>query len=436
MERTNPIGRGLRHRSVVTRNISLDFKDNFRSDDPRTRKPYSSEKQRPQSTLGTSPYRRKPIERSFLPVLIQDKRIEALPDTNATCNVITEQFAQSIGAHIDRSAARQCAFTNAIGLQSRSVGETSLQVAFPDNPLKTWQCTFAVIQNCPESLVFGDRFLRVVTETVTKFRHRLKKAISTLAKRTWRLMHMQYPRQKLECFIDSGRVLANADTGSDVDLVSFNYAKLRGWDVDPLPHDEGFVILSDGTIAKVFGHVDVDLFLRGTINKGKRFYVLDGLISDVVLGDTTVDELDVFNAHIDSFVDLGEVEEVEDFFMIEWVQRLDKFEAHVDRLLVTHSTATGSPVAAPINTWGRIYRAAKRQGGREVDYKPEEIKAELRRRLQDLDIIEIQLSSQSSKKMETLVGNELRREQADDRARKTRYRELRFRILRSISDLP
>ncbi|KAI1170637.1 hypothetical protein F4777DRAFT_105571 [Nemania sp. FL0916] len=396
---------------------------------------YSLEKQRPLSSLGTNPYRRKPIERSFLPVIIDEKCIEALPDTNATCNVIAEQFAQSIGAHIDRSVTRQYVFTNAIGIQSRSVGETSLKVAFPDNPLKTWQCKFAVMPNCPEGLVFGDHFLRTVTETITKFRHRLKKAISTLAKRTWRLLHMQYPRQKLECFINSSPVLANADTGSDVDLVSLNYAKLRGWDIDPLPYDEGFVILSDGTIAKVSGHVDVDLFLRGTNNESKRFYVLDGLVSDVVLGDTTLDELDVFNEHIDLFVDLDELEEGEDFFIIEWVERLNKIEAEVDCLLQgTPSTEIRSPVA-PLKFWDRLYHVVKRRGGRKIDQRPKDIITELRRRLQDLDSIDAQLSSLSSKKMETLVGQELRNEQENDKAREKQYCDLRGKILGCIRDL-
>ncbi|KAI0508640.1 hypothetical protein F5B22DRAFT_386233 [Xylaria bambusicola] len=47
----------------------------------------------------------RPIERSFLPVLIGGKRIDGLPDTNATRNAMTEQLAKTLGARIDRSAA-------------------------------------------------------------------------------------------------------------------------------------------------------------------------------------------------------------------------------------------------------------------------------------------------------------------------------------------
>ncbi|KAI0508639.1 hypothetical protein F5B22DRAFT_386203 [Xylaria bambusicola] len=276
-----------------------------------------------------------------------------------------------------------------------------------------------------------------MTETVTRFRHRLKKAVSDLARRTWRLMYMQRPRQKLECLVDSERVFANADTGSDIDLVSHEYAKFRGWDITRLPDDEGFVVLSDGTTAKVFGYVDADLRVQGHATGERRFYVLDGLVSDVILGDPTLDELDVFNAYVDSFVDLKDVSTAEDFYMIEWVERLNELEAKVDDLLsATHGTATGPLVAAPIRKWGRFLGAAKRRGGLKVDHKPGDIKAELRRRLQDLDGVEDQLSSLSLKRMERLVGNELRREQSDNEARKARYCELRIKILTAIRDLP
>ncbi|KAI1160101.1 hypothetical protein F5B18DRAFT_540887 [Nemania serpens] len=402
---------------------------------------YSPEKQRARAAFGTKPLHRQPIERSFLPVLVGGKHIAALPDTNATCNVMTEQLAQSMGAYIKRSAAHTCVFTNAVGVQSRSVGETSLQVSFPDDPLKSWQCTFAVVQNCPEGLVFGDHFLRIVTETVTKFRHRLTKAVSGLARRTWRLMHMQRPRQKLGCLVDSELVFANADTGSDVDLVSLEYARFRGWDITCLPVDEGFVILSDGTIAKVLGYVDADLRVGGIATGERRFYVLDGLVADIILGDATLDELDVFNVHVRSFVDLEEVDGIEDFYMIEWVERLNKLETEVDRLLA-HGAGTGagtgaSVVAAPRNTWDRLCRAAaRRRVGLKVDHKPDDVKAELRRRLQDLDSVEYHLSSRSSKRIEGLVGDKLRREQLDNEARKARYCGLRTKILTSIHGLP
>lgn len=276
--------------------------------------------------------RNRPRERSFLPVLIKGRRFDGFPDTNSTRNVMTEAFALSVGAEIDRTTAGRAIFTNAIGEKMSSVGRTSLTVAFPDNPGKSWSCQFQVVQDCPEALVFGDNFLRVLTETLTKFRHRLKKAAVSGIKRMWRLLQMDMPQQKLECHIDSQLAFANMDTGSDVDLVSLEYAESRGWDISYLPSDEGYVMLSNGTMKKVTGYVDTWLNLGEDVSK-RRFYVLEGLVSDVVLGDGTLEDLDVFNKYVDLFVDSDDQVKVDAFHMIEWIERYDNVERDVETLL-------------------------------------------------------------------------------------------------------
>jgi hypothetical protein len=73
-------------------------------------------------------------------------------------------------------------------------------------------------------------------------------------------------------------------------------------------------------VVKVFGFVDVSLGLKGHVPRS-RFYVLDWLVCDVLLdvllGDYTLENLDVFNKHVESFIDLEEANEVDDFYMIE-----------------------------------------------------------------------------------------------------------------------
>ncbi|KAH9908476.1 hypothetical protein F4778DRAFT_776773 [Xylariomycetidae sp. FL2044] len=369
---------------------------------------------------------RRPRERSFLPVVVGDKVIDAFPDTNATCNVMTKNFALSHNVPIKRSLGRQRIFTNAVGQQSTSIGEASLRVSFPDEPTKSWLCNFAVAQKCPEGLVFGDHFLRTVTETVTRFRHRLKKSVSSL-KKVWRLMHMERPRQKLHCHVDAEPVFANTDTGSDVDIVSLEYARHRDWDITRLPNDEGFVILSDGSLVKITGYVDANLRVAGKA-KEKRFYVLKGLVTDVILGDDTLDELDVFNKHAESFVDLDDADAVEDFYMIEWVERLSRIEREVDDILAQNG---GQPqvAAAPRNTWSRF--ASARLRTRDSARAPSNyaITTELRRRLERLDSVEDQLDTEALERMKDLQGAELLREQQDSAARKAKYRQLRTKLL-------
>lgn len=113
-------------------------------------------------------------ERSFLPINLNGKTIDAVPDTMSSENIITESYARRIGAIMDRRQASRHTFTNACGKPFQSLGETTIEVSFPDDPFKTWKCKFAVLKRCAASLVMGDPFLRM-TKTLTKFRYRLRR---------------------------------------------------------------------------------------------------------------------------------------------------------------------------------------------------------------------------------------------------------------------
>ena len=105
---------------------------------------------------------------------------------------------------------------------------------------------------------------------------------------------MDAPRRVLNCSVDSEPVLAHADTGSDVDLVSVDYANHRDWNVVPLPLDRGFVLLADRSLTKVTGYVETQFCIRGNTQQ-HRFYVLDGLVCDVLIGCATLKSMDAFN---------------------------------------------------------------------------------------------------------------------------------------------
>jgi hypothetical protein len=193
---------------------------------------------------------------------------DALADTMASRNVMSENHAISIGALIDRSPENQHTFVNAIGKAFRSIGETTMEVSFLEDPSKKiWQ-TFAVVKNCAAALVMGDTFLRM-TETLTKFRYRLKR-VARMAKQCWRLCYMNVSYRQLSCSIDGQSVFANADTGSEIDLASLDYASRRGWNIENFGPDGGYVELADGSIVKLAGYVDAFLDVGGK-SSGKRF---------------------------------------------------------------------------------------------------------------------------------------------------------------------
>jgi hypothetical protein len=173
-----------------------------------------------------------------LPINLNGKTHHALADTMASKNVMSEEHAASIGAVIDGSPGKQDTFVNAVGESFRSLGQTTMEVSFPGDPLKKIRQTFTVVKNCAAALVMGDPFLRM-TETLTKFRYRLKRVARTITQ-PLRVCYMDAPHRQLSCSIDGHSVLANADTGSEIDLVSLEYAIRRGWYFENLGPDDAY----------------------------------------------------------------------------------------------------------------------------------------------------------------------------------------------------
>lgn len=235
----------------------------------------------------------------MLPAFINGIACDALPDTMSSANVMTEEQAEKIGAKID--VTKRDTFTNACGRTFQSVGEAFASVAFPGEPSKVWRmCRFAVVKKCATPLIMGDDFLRM-TETLTKFRHRLQKVVGR-AKKLWRVCYLDAPRRMLNCLVGGQQVMASADTGSDVDLVSLDYARKRKWQIQTLPESTGYVLLADKTVKKVEGYVDRPLQI-GLASFPTRFYVLKGLMCNTLLGDPTLDRLDAFNRYASHFVE-------------------------------------------------------------------------------------------------------------------------------------
>ena len=259
----------------------------------------------------------------MLPTFVQGMLLDALPDTNATENFITRELVAKIGISIDSSTGKQQTYQNACGGSFRAIGEAVLDIWFPNNPSQVWsQCRFVVVEKLAAAVIIGDPFLRL-TETLTKFRYRLKK-VSNPFKKIWRVCLVDTPCRKIGCSIGSVPVMTSADTGSDVDLISMDYARSRGWRVHEMPEGNGCVTLADGTVKKVSGYVEVPLSI-GTSTYSITLYVLEGLVCDVLLGDSTLEEIDAFNRHEDCFLDGDSDDEFGICHNINWCEVADKY---------------------------------------------------------------------------------------------------------------
>lgn len=282
-------------------------------------------------------------ERRYLPLVINGIERYALPDTGLTENAITEDYAMSIGAVI-KPASLKHSFVNARSQPFESVGVTNLVVSLPEssskNPeVRKWTCSFAVVKELAAPLVMGSHFLRM-TGALTSLAHLLvKKSMSVFhdplleLKKVWRFMHMNLPTQELACYLDDNIVFAALDSGSDIDVVSLDYARSRKWRIRPLPDDEGYVLLANNELVKLKGYVKTAFEIPGRRPRTKRFYVLDGLMCDAVLGDPTLEALDVFNTAGSSIIESSTSEDMNAFHMIQWVEKIDEIGQDAERIL-------------------------------------------------------------------------------------------------------
>ncbi|KAK7931987.1 hypothetical protein PG985_002699 [Apiospora marii] len=330
---------------------------------------------------------------------------------------MTEEHAGSLGVKIDFNKKRW--FQNAVLTRFQSIGLAILELSFPDDPKRTWKCEFDIVKVCAAPMVIGHAFLRKAN-VFTRWRHHLTKAalrvtrsLGGLIKKVWRVMLMNPSRRMLRCDVDGLSTLADPDSGSDVDLVSMDYAKMRMWDITDLPADEGFVILANGDLTRVLGYVDAYITIQGK-SAQKRFYVLEGLACSVLLGVDTIEEFQVFELR-GVFEDVVDPGANEAFHGIQWVDRYD-LEKEVDQLLAADPSQRTSPK-------GKNKRKKKYYRG---------LLRTLRHRLENQDAREARYDDEAQRNMNTLSGNALIAADQENQKRREKYEKERNKIKSEI----
>jgi hypothetical protein len=242
----------------------------------------------------------------FLPMFLDGSRYDTTPDTGSLENAISADETRRLGLKIT-AKGRQFLMGN--GSMAISLGIVRIKCAFAlGEPCVTWQ-SFNVIDNLAVPVIIGKAFLDL-SKTMTLHQHRLE-AVWTSAKKAFRVMHLNRPRQLVRCYVNGKLVHANPDTGSEVDLMSPFYARKNALKIEALEEGEDWVQLADGSTAKLLGKTQVDLDIHdgryrsptGYICQSRTFYLLDGLSTDVLLGDEALCEMHVFTEHEDSFVE-------------------------------------------------------------------------------------------------------------------------------------
>lgn len=269
----------------------------------------------------------------------------ASPDTGCEENVISQELALKLGLQIEKSEER--AFRMANGKVVSCCGRTMSACGFgteshlgPSNLL----CTFYVFRTLASPLIMCMSFLEK-TQTLTKYRNRLVNL--TLSAPPWlRVRAIGKQKQRLLCSLDGEELQAIADSGSEVDLISKAYAQQRGFSIEP---KEMNVMFADGSIGQTCGMVRAQLYIgacgiemgiispdpvsgggfpseqppgsdaedastsNSTLELAKNgddngqyrnvlvveLHVLKDLVADVLIGEDSLESLNVFTQHLD-----------------------------------------------------------------------------------------------------------------------------------------
>lgn len=271
-----------------------------------------------------------------LPIIISNVEHSAIPDTGATINAISYAALDRlnpkpvIALEDDLHMPESCRVGD--GKTADVIGEVELDWAFPDKPQDVQSIVFKVYDALAAGVhvVVGKGFLEK-TQTLTKFASRLVER-TRLPTTLPRLMHLTPSTTHMRIYVDSILAYACADTGSELDLISPNYAQARGFEILDLEEEEDtHAQLADGRIVPLAGkvRVKIDVLSKETnietigrpardsndkvnqssndplqnpaLARTRNFYVLRGLPYNLLLGQALLDSMDAFAVYQHAF---------------------------------------------------------------------------------------------------------------------------------------
>lgn len=238
---------------------------------------------------------------------MNDQFIRAFPDNASARNIVSQDFVKRHRLHIDSSAEGK--LQTATGSNVKTLGTVTVSFRFAGESEQYTQ-DFHVLPKCLYDVILGSPFLRM-TKTFTHFTHRVGKKLRSVSSK-FRVCFTGSTQQMLAGWADGESTLALPDTGSDVCLMSLEYAKARGYRIDTDHKHRKRLEFVDGSTAEALGRVEAfqwEFELSGSQVHYTDVYVLDGLQTDLLLSYDFLMKSDAFSAHEQLFVDTDQHEE-------------------------------------------------------------------------------------------------------------------------------
>jgi hypothetical protein len=233
---------------------------------------------------------------------LHDTAVTFFPDNQSAYDIMSHDYAKR--NHFEIMSSTKGKLRTARGAMVNTLGTVSRPIRFAGES-ETYMREFHVLPKCVHDIILGSPFLRL-TQTFTKFRHRIVNKLRGLSSRH-RVCFTGSSQQMLAGWANGQSVLALPDTGSDICLMSAQYARERGYRVDTDPRHRQLLEFVDGSTAETLGRVEGFQweFDKSDIQlHTPEIHVLEDLQTDLLLGYDFLMETDAFSTHEELFVDI------------------------------------------------------------------------------------------------------------------------------------
>jgi hypothetical protein len=271
------------------------------------------------SPLSCLPHRGNMGARRYLPGTLNGVRVDAIPDTGSTRNVISMDFAVANRFFVLRGpAAHIRIFQFASQGSGRSAGRCLLGWEFANEPHRTYKVWFEVLEGLVHNVVIGNPLLRE-TETMSTHSHRLRRRKSSCCLTNGFFVNsIGSPQQRLIGTLNGCQVSMLPDTGSERNIISEACARIRGLSVHSEPENRIWLIFADGSLRQTVGQVEAYLGFDDNPfhDFPVTFDVLPECAHDVIIGDDILDGKEVYSRHVDCLEDIWSGFDYDEFNLV------------------------------------------------------------------------------------------------------------------------
>ncbi|MCJ1394551.1 hypothetical protein MMC18_007430 [Xylographa bjoerkii] len=218
---------------------------------------------------------------------------------------IDEDEAIRRGLRIRRGPADRTIFFAANQTTTHAVGRARVKLTFVKGSKKTTKCWLYVFRNLHPLLFIGLPLLES-TQTLSHHRNRLQeRPASDAPDAIVNLISLSSkPKRRIPLQIAGQLEHVNADSMSDLDLMSNSYAKARGLVIDRSRAVRKRIRMVNGKMAETIGQTTETVTLPDGTTFKRTFNILPGLRCNVLLGEGALEAMELFQLFSASFIDV------------------------------------------------------------------------------------------------------------------------------------